>query len=141
MSLLLPPKWGFLKRFRPSLGVFWRYLDRMGKEQPENLSTLSRPALAAEVVSLRQQMALVRSEAVKSQLIAATRLDVIRLLGFIANRDPTPDPMIVAPQSPEVRKIMAMELQGLAKHLRERAIEMERVAEKLTAEDSSQESS
>lgn len=85
---------------------------------------MSRSALIAELASLR-------SEIVKYQLIAATRLDVIRLLGFMMNRDPAPDPMTVTPQSPEVRRLIASELKNLAVHLRLQADSFEQTAAKL----------
>lgn len=93
-----------------------------------NLAQMSKNALAAEVLAQRGQMKELRGEILKQQIIAATRLDVIRLLGFIANRDPSPDPMAITPNEPQVKRVMAGELDNLAAHLRERADEMERVA-------------
>lgn len=92
---------------------------------------LNLDALAAEVLTQRGQMKELQGQILKHQIIGATRLDVIRLLGFMMNRDPAPDPMIIAPKEPEVRKIVAAELIDLAKHLRERAVEMEKAAFKL----------
>lgn len=109
----------------------------MAKDHPTdiNLAQMSKPALAAEVMELRGQIQQVRGDTLKQQIIAATRLDVIRLLGFMMNRDPKPDPMKIAPQTPEVRKVMAAELRDLATHLRTRADEFEAAAEKLIQVD------
>lgn len=104
----------------------------------------NKAGLATEVIELQGQNRKLRSELIKAQIIAATRLDVIRLLGFMMNRDPAPDPMVIAPKEPEVRTIVAGELDDLAKHLRERADQMNVAANKLrepTEEDGSRESS
>lgn len=104
----------------------------MSKDKADTaLMQMSRPALAAEVLQLRGQINELRGEVLKQQIVAATRLDAIRLLGFMMNRDPAPDPLIIAPKTPEVRSMMAAELKDLAEHLRTRATEFEATVAKL----------
>ncbi len=86
-----------------------------------DLSQLSKPAIITELIETKNQVSALQGELMKSQFQGAIRLDVIRLLGFIANRDPAPDVTAIAPEEPEVRAIMALELEDLAKHLRGRA--------------------
>lgn len=69
-----------------------------------------------------------RGELLKSQIVAATRHDVIRLLGYIANRPTIPDLSTMLPAAREVRAVFASELRDLAVHLREQAGKFEGIA-------------
>ena len=100
----------------------------------QSLFSLTKQDLVSKILNLQNSMTKLQNEMLKTQIIAATRLDVIRLLGFIMNRDPSPDPMLASPAVPEVKKIMASELVDLAAHLRIRADEFEKVSKRLLSE-------
>lgn len=102
-----------------------------------NLHSLSKQGLVQMVVGLQASIKQLQTDLLRCQVMAATRLDVIRLLGYIMNRDPSPDPVqlsMVTPMVPEVKKIMAGELNDLAVHLRTRADEFEKVSARLIQE-------
>ncbi len=82
-----------------------------------------------------------QDEVIKAQLVAAVRLDVIRLLGFIMNRDPAPEIDSIVPKEPQVRAVMAHELMSLATHLRERADGFTSQAKKMLSGSKSKEDS
>lgn len=69
-----------------------------------------------------------RGELLKAQIIAATRHDVIRLLGYISNRPAIPDLSVILPAEPEVRAVFEAELRDLAGHMREQAQRLEDIA-------------
>lgn len=92
---------------------------------------MSKPALYVELAERNRKIEALRGEVIKQQLVGAVRLDVIRLLGFISNRDPAPDIETIVPDAPEVRAVMARELRNLAEHLREQAAAFDKHAEQL----------
>lgn len=102
----------------------------MKRKQEESMS---RSALVAEVKKLQDQL-------MKANIIAATRLDVIRLLGFVSNRDPVPNVDLASPKDPTLRKFLSVELTSLASHLRNRADAFDKMANDLTAETEKEES-
>lgn len=102
-----------------------------------SLHSLNKQGLVQMIIELQSSMKKLQTDMLRCQVIAATRLDVIRLLGYIMNRDPSPDPIqlsMVTPMVPEVKRIMAGELKDLAVHLRTRANEFDLVSERLVKE-------
>lgn len=97
----------------------------------QRLSSLNKQELVSKILQLQSSITKLQKEMLSAQIIAATRLDVIRLLGFIMNRDPSPDPTLASPAVPEVKRIVAGELRDLAIHLRGRADEFDKVSERL----------
>lgn len=75
-----------------------------------------------------------RGELLKAQIVAATRHDVIRLLGYISNRPAIPDLSAMLPAEPEVRMVFASELRDLVAHMREQAFKFEGIALQLDRE-------
>ena len=82
----------------------------------------------AELMEAKRALMATRGELLKSQSVAATRADVIRLLGYISNRPAIPDLSVILPSSPEVRAVFASELRDLANHLHEQAKKFEGIA-------------
>lgn len=78
-------------------------------------------ALQAELLETRRALMATRGELLKTQIVAATRLDVIRLLGFISNRQEIPDLSALLPAEAPVRAAFSAELRELSAGLRERA--------------------
>ena len=72
----------------------------------EHLDQMSKPALIVELAEREKKIAELQTEVMKAQLVGAVRLDVIRLLGFLANRDPAPNPKLIVPESKEARNII-----------------------------------
>lgn len=106
-----------------------------------DVSKITKPALATEIAMLGKKVQELKAELIRQQIIAAVRLDTIRLLAFVMNRDASQfNPLAVTPQAPEVRKIMANELVDLGKHLRDRANDMDLMAKRLLTEEDIQES-
>ena len=85
----------------------------------------------AEALELKRTLLATRGELLKAQIVAATRLDVIRLLGYISNRPETPDLSDLLPEEPEARAALALEMRELASNLRERAQNYEAIATSL----------
>lgn len=101
----------------------------------QNLFSLSKQDLVSTIVRLQDSLSQLQKELLKSQVMAATRLDVIRLLGFIMNRDPSSIELTkITPIVPEVKRIVCGELNDLSIHLRERADEFDKVSERLLIE-------
>lgn len=101
----------------------------------QNLFSLSKQDLVSTIVRLQDSLSQLQKELLKSQVMAATRLDVIRLLGFIMNRDPSSIELTkITPIVPEVKRIVCGELKDLSIHLRERADEFDKVSERLLIE-------
>lgn len=90
--------------------------------------------LRADMVEARRALMATQGELLKAQLVAATRLDVIRLLGYIANRQDIPDLSALLPTEPNLRKAFAIELRELAGDLRLRAVRYDNIAASLDGE-------
>jgi hypothetical protein len=88
--------------------------------------------LQAELLELRRVLMATRGELLKAQIVAATRQDVIRLLGYISNRPETPDLSALLPEEPGARAALAIELRDLALHLRSRSHNYEAIAASLS---------
>jgi hypothetical protein len=82
----------------------------------------------AELMEAKRALMATRGELLKSQIVAATRHDVIRLLGYISNRPCIPDLSAMLPAEVEVRTVFASELRDLASHMREQALKFEGIA-------------
>jgi hypothetical protein len=85
------------------------------------MSSTAADDLRAENLELRRALMATRGELLKAQIVAATRNDVIRLLGYISNRKEIPDLSALLPDDPHMRAALARELRALASNLRERA--------------------
>lgn len=85
----------------------------------------------AELMEAKRALMSTRGELLKSQLVAATRLDVIRLLASISNRPAIPDMSEALPAEPAMRAAYALELRELATHLRDEASKYEGIALRL----------
>ena len=79
-------------------------------------------------MELQRALLATRGELLKAQIVAATRQDAIRLLGYISNRRDIPDVSEVVPQEPEARAALALEMRELAGDLRNRARRFEELA-------------
>lgn len=87
--------------------------------------------LQAELLEARRALGAIQAELFKTQIVAATRLDVIRLLGFCANRTYIPDLPGVLPKEPEARALLALEVQELAEELRRQSAHYDKLAAEL----------
>lgn len=103
----------------------------MATSEQQALDQMSKPAVMAEVIERGVKIRALQGELIKAQLVGAVRLDVIRMLGFIANRDPAPDIEAIVPEAPEVRLAMAAQLADLAIHLRGEADKFDAFVEAL----------
>ena len=90
--------------------------------------------IRAELLEAQRALGATRTELLKSQIVAATRHDVIRLLGFISNRKEIPDLSALVPQDAAARAVLAAELRELSEHLRDRAVRYDEIAESLCKE-------
>lgn len=87
----------------------------------------------AELMEAKRALMATRGELLKAQIVAATRHDVIRMLGFISNRPAIPDLSAILPAEPEMRAVFASELRDLAAHMRAQAVKYEGLAVQLEA--------
>lgn len=87
--------------------------------------------LRADLLEAKRALMAARAELLKSQIVAATRLDVIRLLGYISNRQQIPELSTLLPEQFELRAAFAAELRDLADDLRTRADGYDKIAETL----------
>lgn len=101
----------------------------------DDIGQMSRPALIARIGTLQAEIATGQDELLKVRMMSAVKLDVIRLLAFQMNRDPTPDPRLIVPKDPAARKLIAMELEAAANHLIQNAESMKRSANTLRLGD------
>jgi hypothetical protein len=85
----------------------------------------------ADMLETKRALMATQGELARAQIVAATRLDVIRLLGFIANRRDIPDLSALLPSEPSVRKAFACELRELADDMRSRAAGYDNIAASL----------
>lgn len=92
------------------------------------MSNAGEEQLKADLMETKRALMAARAELLKSQLVSATRLDIIKLLGHLTNRQDIPDLSALLPESPEVRAVFARELRELARELRARAANYEAVA-------------
>lgn len=90
-------------------------------------------ALQAELLETKRALMATRGELLKAQVVAGTRLDVIRLLGFISNRQDVPDLSALLPTEAPVRAAFSAELRELSAGLRERARAYDVIAATLDA--------
>lgn len=81
----------------------------------------SSDELRNDLTEIKRALMATQGELLKTQLVAATRLDVIRLLGYIANRQDIPDLSALLPTDEPTRKAFAIELNALAADMRARA--------------------
>lgn len=81
-----------------------------------------------ELMEAKRTLMATRGELLKAQVVAATRLDVIRLIAFVSNRSAIPDLSGTLPTDPGVRELFACELRELALHLRGEASKYEGIA-------------
>jgi len=93
----------------------------------------STESLRAELLETKRALMATRGELLKAQIVAATRQDVIRLLGYISNRPEIPDLSTVVPFEPEARAVIASELREISLDLRERARRYDVIADALAA--------
>jgi hypothetical protein len=91
---------------------------------------VEEPSRADRMEAKRALMAT-QGELLKAQLVAATRLDVIKLLGYIANRQDIPDLSALLPTDGNLRKVFARELRELAADMRVRANGYDNIASSL----------
>jgi hypothetical protein len=87
--------------------------------------------LRADLIEAKRAMMATQGELLKAQLVAATRLDVIKLLGYIANRQDIPDLSALLPSDDSLRKAFARELRELAADMRMRANGYDNIASSL----------
>lgn len=101
----------------------------------DDIMQMSKPALIARIGMLQATIATHQEELLRSNMMSAVKLDVIRLLAFQMNREPKPDPRLIAPTDPSARKLIAMELEATAKHLVKTAASMTNSAKTLRLHD------
>ena len=82
----------------------------------------------AELLEAKRALMATRGELLKTQIVAATRLDVIRLLALMSNRSDVPDLAGMQSFDDGARKLFAIELQALTAHLRAEASKYEQIA-------------
>lgn len=94
---------------------------------------LDRMMTDPEVLEARRALMATQAELVKAQIVSATRLDVIRLLGTIGTGFFGYPPDSELPEDPESRALLALQLQELSQHLRDRAESYAKIAARLDA--------
>lgn len=82
----------------------------------------------AELMESKRALMATRGELLKAQVVAATRLDVIRLLAIMSNRPGIPDLSALTPNDPAARALLAIELRELVAHMRVEASKYEQIA-------------
>lgn len=87
--------------------------------------------LRADLMEAKRALMAMQGELLKAQLVAAVRLDVIKLLGYIANRQDIPDLSALLPTDGNLRKAFARELRELAADMRVRANGYDNIASSL----------
>lgn len=87
--------------------------------------------LRADLMEAKRALMAMQGELLKAQLVAAVRLDVIKLLGYIANRQDIPDLSALLPTDCNLRKAFARELRELAADMRVRANGYDNIASSL----------
>lgn len=87
--------------------------------------------LRADLMETKRALMATQGELLKAQLVAATRLDVIKLLGYIANRQDIPDLSALLPTDTSMQKAFAIELRELAADMRQRALGYDNIAASL----------
>lgn len=85
----------------------------------------------AQLMEAQRALLATRGELLKAQIVAATRQDTIRLLGFISNRQEIPDLSILAPKELAAREALALELRELSGELRAQASRYDAIATSL----------
>lgn len=95
------------------------------------MSNAGDEQLRADLMETQRALMATRGELAKAQIVAAVRLDVIRLLGYIANRQDIPDLSALLPSESNVREAFAVELRELANDLRRRADGYDNIATSL----------
>lgn len=87
--------------------------------------------LRVDLMEAKRALMATQGELLKAQLVAATRLDVIKLLGYIANRQEIPDLSALLPLETSVQKAFATELRELSRDMRNRASGYDNIAASL----------
>jgi len=89
---------------------------------------LDRMMADPDVLEARRALMATQAELVKAQIVSATRLDVIRLLGTLGTSLFSYPPDSELPDDPESRALLALQLQELSQHLRDRAESYAKIA-------------
>ncbi len=97
---------------------------------------LDRMMADPDVLEARRALMATQAELVKAQIVSATRLDVIRLLGTLGTSFFSYPPDSELPDDPESRALLALQLQELSQHLRDRAESYAKIAAHLDATQS-----
>ena len=88
-------------------------------DQDMDLSQLSKPAIIAELMTIKTELARARLDLSGSQLVSAARFDCLALVAAAMNR-PDIEVKFSVPDGAAERKVMTEEIRGLVGHLRER---------------------